>query len=936
MNKCNHQRIEKGNRAMQWIERGACASLLAAALLAACSGESTEDLMASARKHIAAKNGKAAVIQLKNVLQQDPKSAEARFLLGKLLLESGDAVGAEVELQKALAQDYDADALAPTLAKALLLSGHADKVLTQFNGRTLPDAKAQAELSLVIAAAHMSRGKRDDAMAAVLSALRSDAANVDAQLMRIRLLASSNDLEGARDHLAQLLASAPGNSEVWQIKGDLLLVSRDVDGALAAYREALQRDKANLGAQGAVINVLLARKDLAAAEAQLQQMREVAPNSPQTRIHVTVVALEKGDAKTAIEETQQLLKRAPNDVRVLQLAAAAELRRGGLVQAETHLNKALKLAPELDRARLLLAQTYLRMGEPAKVVKLLQPMTVAQSPSAEAHALTAQALLMQGDAARAESYFASAAKLNPQDTHSRTALALVQVSKGHSEQGLDELKAISLIDTGSTADLALVSTYLRKKDYERALKAIDRLESKQPGVATPAILRGQVELQRGRRDQARAAFEAALKTEPTSFPAGFNLASLDIADGKPELAQARFEKMIETDPKNVRAYMALLSLRARQGAAKDELVALADRAVKANPAELVPRLALVKLRFDAKDMKPALAAARDGAAAFPDSAEMLDALGQAQYASGDLNQAISTYNNLATSQSGSPQPFMRLGEIYLGKKDSAAAAQNFKKALALKPDLVPAQRGLVAAEVMAGRSKEALAIARTMQGQRGSEAAGHMLEGDIQSSQKNWAAAIAAYRSGLDKKPSTELAIKLHRSTLAAGKAEEALKVEQSWLKEHAQDAGFLYHLGDAALSSANYEQALKRYQAVLQLQPDNPAALNNVAWLLNRAKLPGALGYAEKATKLAPAEPAFMDTLAEIYAANGQSAKALEIQKAAVAASPGNANHRLHLARMYVDGGQKEQARAELNQLAELGDKFAAQAEVKSLLAKL
>ena len=67
--------------------------------LAACGGsDSVEEHLARASQFIAASEYKAAVIELKNALQKDQQSAEARWLLGKVYLESGDALSAEKEL----------------------------------------------------------------------------------------------------------------------------------------------------------------------------------------------------------------------------------------------------------------------------------------------------------------------------------------------------------------------------------------------------------------------------------------------------------------------------------------------------------------------------------------------------------------------------------------------------------------------------------------------------------------------------------------------------------------------------------------------------------------------------------------------------------------------------------------------------------------------
>src|SRR5215470_20248018 len=68
-----------------------------------CSKTETPDaLIASAKDYATKNNYSAAVIQLKNALQQTPNNGEARLLLGQFLLETRDPASAEKELRRAL------------------------------------------------------------------------------------------------------------------------------------------------------------------------------------------------------------------------------------------------------------------------------------------------------------------------------------------------------------------------------------------------------------------------------------------------------------------------------------------------------------------------------------------------------------------------------------------------------------------------------------------------------------------------------------------------------------------------------------------------------------------------------------------------------------------------------------------------------------------
>ena len=125
-------------------------ALLFALSLTACGTDSPETMLASAKDYLAKNDAKAAVIQLKNALQSKPDLAEARFLLGKALLDEGNVSGADVEFRKAADLKYPADQLVPLQARALLLLGQTKKVIDDFGKVQLSSPESRADLQTTI------------------------------------------------------------------------------------------------------------------------------------------------------------------------------------------------------------------------------------------------------------------------------------------------------------------------------------------------------------------------------------------------------------------------------------------------------------------------------------------------------------------------------------------------------------------------------------------------------------------------------------------------------------------------------------------------------------------------------------------------------------------------------------------------------------------
>ncbi len=915
----------------------ACPVLLVALALAGCSDESPEKRIESAKEHLQRNETKSAVIEIKNALQKNPDLGEARYLLGSTLLKEGNVVAAEVELRKALAAKYPADIVVPDLARSMLMLGQAKKVVEEFGSIQLGNAKAVASLQATLAAAYGGLGRPEQARAALAVALESDPRYSPALLVSARQKASARDYVGAIAVANEVIGREPGNSEAWVLKGDILLYAQGKpDEALAAYRKALEADPMFTPAHFAILTVLSRQGSLDEAAKQLELLKKFAAKNPQTRYFEAELAFRRQDFKRARDVTQQLLQHAPNNARVLQLAGAVELQAGAVGQAEIYLSKALQLAPELIPARRMLIATYLRSGQPVKALTALNAAAGKDGIGPSLYSLAGEVYLQNGDAKKAEEYFTKALKLDPDDARKRTALAITQLAGGNTDAAFDELQNIAATDKGITADLAMISALLRRKEFDNALEAIDKLEAKQPDKPIAANLRGRTQLALKNNAAARKSFERALTIDPEFFAAAASLAAMDMADKKPDEAKKRFEAMLSKNPNNGQALLAMARLAVANGAGKDEVAALLTKAVDANPTDVAPRLLLIDLLLRNKDNKQALAAAQSAVSAVPTSPELLSALGRAQLVSGESNQAAATYGKLVSLQPLSPQAFILLAEAQMANNDKRAASQSLRKALEIKPDQLDAQRRLIKLDVDARNYDDAVKIARTVQQQRPKSPAGYVFEGDIANVQEKWDAAARAYRAALQYGSASEIATKLHAVLLASGKSAEAGSFGSTWLREHPKDAVFMAYQGEQALAKKDYAAAERHYLAALNIQPNNALVLNNLAWVTGRLGKDGAVDLAEKANKLAPNQPALMDTLAMLLADKNEFSRALEWQNKAVGLQPSNAELRLNLAKIYIKSGDRVRAKAELETLVNLGNKSSTHAEVISLLQTL
>jgi cellulose synthase operon protein C len=906
--------------------------------LVACNNESPEQLLASAKSYLHGNQPDAAVIQLNNALQKRPNYGEARYLLGKLMFDKGDATAAVTELGKANNLRYAPDEVVPLLAKALLLAGEPGKVIALDHDFPLESPQAVADLKTTVAIAHAKAGDGQKALADIAAALQAKPEWAPALLIRADEFAARRQFVQANQIVDSVLARAPDTPDALVFKADLMRqAGGDPEAAIALYRRALQAEPGDLPAFGALVDQMLVKNDFEGARRQIDAMNQLRPGAAAVIYFRARLAAQQGDLKTADQLLQPLLGAEQQEERVLGLAGWVALKQGQWLVAQKHLGRIVQrkgLAPE---ARQLLAQAYLRSGEPARAIETLDPLLETPRPDARTLSLAAGAHLLLGDAGTAEALYRRATESQPADPHDRTGFAVARLLGDDPDNGLNALESVSADAAGTDADLALVSALVARHDFDRALKVMDRMQARSPDRPEPAQLRAQLLALRGDLPAARASYEKALAIDANFYPAIDGLAALDFRQGRPAAARARFQAVLAAHPQHVRAMVALAKLDDLAGAPQAVVADQLAKAIAVKPDEVSLRRELVQFYRGKGDHKKALGVAQNAAAALPGDPDALALLASAQLSAGDVHQAVDSYARLNALRPRTVKFLLGLAQAQLADKDIAGATTTLAKAAALSPDSPEVVRASAQIDVQAGRPEAALAKARALQARQPKSADAFALEGDLEAMSHHWMGAARAYRAALQRDPSsTVLAQGLYRGLRAAGDAAGSDAFAAGWIADHPSDVRFIFFMALQAITNQQFARAEAYLRQGLRLDRDNAMAMNNLAWVLLAEKNPEALQVAERANALAPNQPVLMDTLAQVLAGQGQLPRALDVQRKALEIAPDAHDLRLRMARYLVDHGDKAAARTELDTLSRLGSAYPRQSEVHELLVRL
>ena len=879
---------------------------------------------------------KEAVIHYKSALQLTPEDLPTRWHLGQTYLALNQPAAALSELSRAEALAATTPAVSLDLAQAQIDLGRyaeANATLESYRGPRTPELdamKVKAKLGL----GHTAEAK---ILLAAAQQNAPDAASLDVATARLAL--SQRDISGASAALDKALATSPKNLEALTLKARIALSQGNLTAALSGFETALALAPEDLEALAGLAQAQIGTRQLEAASASVTRLKHLAPKSTEVLLLSGMLAYAREDWAQASSTLAEFVNLQPRQPQALLMLAGSHFRQGDFHRAEALLTTLTKLVPDHDAARKLLAVVLLKQHRGSEAVEALSPLLNDPKRPADAGllALLSHAYAASGDSVRARSVLKQAQSLAPDHASAvQTQLATAQFASGNPQGGL---AALNKVAEQSPENLAvrqtLTSWQVAQGDAAAALESARMLVELAPGEALSHNLAGLAYARAGKGQEASAAFAKALALKPDFAPALANQGFMALGNRQDDVAQAKLEAALKADKAYTPAVLALVALKDRKGDTAGATTVLNDAlATQPDEPELRWQLAEHQLRAGERE-----SARNNAEQAFKQTAASpLSQLrwGTFQLRLGAAEDAFKTLSGVHAAAPNDARITYFLAESERATQRYKPAREHYEAALKTHPGVLPMWWSLFATELADRQYAAAGRVVARMRQQFPTLVDADSAAGELATAQDQRAAATTAFRTVFKAEPSTRALLRLVTAQRAAKDMDGARNTLSEWLGRYPDDVMARLTLGALALDTKDWPAAQEAFEKVLETVPDQPLALNNLAWLYDRQNDPRALPLAERAHQKMAGDPNSADTLGWILVRKQRVQQGLALLEGAHKARPDDPNVAYHYAYALAEAGMKDKARATAEALLAKGLEFESQADTRTLLLTL
>lgn len=699
---------------------------------------------------------KDAVIELRNVVQLDPKDDSAYYELGETYLKLKKGGEAFQSFSRAVSAN-------PENLKAQLKLGQIFLL-----ARKTKEARKKAELLL-------AKSKE----------------NIDALSLLAGVQVQEKDIDSAIKTLEKITAIAPDHFNTYLSLGRLYLIKKNLDQSERAYQKAILLQPKSKVPYVELANVFSMEGKWDKAETELKKMLSVSQTKYLDLPILGRFYEREGKSKDAQKAYAQAVKLAPKEtVAPLMNLGAFYARQKDYAHALVSFEKAAAIKKNNPDIQMSIAQLDFDFRKIDAAQSVVDRILAKDKGYVAANFLKGRLNLLKKNYQGAVERFDLVVGEWPRNAMARYFRGLALLGQGKGLLGeRDLVKSLEIEPRLIDARLILAERYIRERNNDLARDQIAAVLKQSPHNVKGLMLKGNLEIIDRNTKEAETTFRQVIREKPDYAPAYVRLGLLFQLTHRIGEAQKNLMKALEINPRQGDALALLVGIHVREKKF-DEAIRICQNQKKKmgnDPPSLAFSESLMGNVYLAKGNDAA--ATRHFKNAVEIDPNMLGpyvSLARIYLRNDRWREAVTEYENVLKKKPKFLPAYMSLGAIYDQQGMSEKAEGYYRRALGVKRDFAPAANNLAWDLAMRkGNIDEALGYAQTAKEQMPNNPAVSDTLGWIFYLKGNYLNAIAQFQDSLQRDPNNPV---------------------------------INYHLGMALFKNKQFEQAKRRLEKALRL----------------------------------------------------------------------------------------------------------------------
>jgi tetratricopeptide (TPR) repeat protein len=621
-------------------------------------------------------------VELKNVLQINPKNVEAHYLTAQVAEQNQEwrkMYGNLLAVIETKPDHYEAQI---KLGKLFLFAKDSDKALEKAELVLAIEPQNPDALALK-ATVHLTKQENSQAKALLQQALEVVPGHYESSLLMIKILGDEKDLTGAKQVLDNALSAHPDKLKLSLIKLNIMLLEKKTDEAEALYTVLIQQHPENEMLYYDLAKLYVVEKKIDEAEQVLKNLVQQLPDKDQPKfVLIDFLTRQRGVKQTEKElnaliseypdnfgfrfakltlykdqpdKIQQILEQIVEDDKLGVSGIEARNRLATFFSAKGEQEKARQLVEEvieLDSKNV--SALLFRAGQLVQEQKYGDAIADARTvlrenpDSEQALLLLAVSQLKNNNIELAQESLEKVVFLNPKNVVALKDLARIKVRRQDESGAIDLLeKNRALFKEDKDISIMLIDLYGKRKEWEKAETiAQEMLQSTDENAdEVPHYKLAQLYLAQQKYEKAAEEFRKVLVTKPNAPDVMAGLVNSYLALNKDNEAEKLLDQTLITNPDNP----AFLTMRAelhRQKKQFSDAERLFKQVVNKNPKVELGYKNLASVYLLQKQLDKAIAVFQQGHQVMPDNPNLLMQLGVLNTITGKMEEATAAYEKL--------------------------------------------------------------------------------------------------------------------------------------------------------------------------------------------------------------------------------------------------------------------------------------------------